>query len=155
MSNLKDECARRNAKLVANHLINDTCLNAPKWPHKPTYTHWLIRNSGPWPTWVNKGLAKQWPQIILQPAPQLHPDTQGAHPSRRDKDRAPLRQTAAGPYGGVPHRVWDYRYTVHATHTHLTQIIAYSICMCMCTGTQHNYGAWESVSCTQRRNIMS
>lgn len=43
--------------------------------------------------------------------PQLHPDTQGAHPSRRDKERAPLRQTAAGPYGGVPHRVWDYRYT--------------------------------------------
>lgn len=33
----EDECARRNAKLVATHLINDTCLNALKWPHKPTY----------------------------------------------------------------------------------------------------------------------
>lgn len=34
--------------------------------------------------------------------PRLHPDTEGAHPSRRDKDRggAPLRQTAARPYGG-------------------------------------------------------
>lgn len=34
--------------------------------------------------------------------PLLHPDTQGAHPLRRDKDSALLRQTAVGPYGGVP-----------------------------------------------------
>lgn len=34
--------------------------------------------------------------------PLLHPDTEGAHPLHRDKDSALLRQTAAGPYGGVP-----------------------------------------------------
>lgn len=54
--------------------------------------------------------------------PQLHPDTQGAHPTRRDKDQAPLRQTAAGPYGGVPRRVWDYRYTQYAPHTLISLI---------------------------------
>lgn len=38
MSDFQDECVRHNAKLVANYLISDTCLNALKWPHRPTYT---------------------------------------------------------------------------------------------------------------------
>ena len=142
MSNHKDECARRNAKLVANHLISDTCLNALKWPLRPAYTLWLIRNSGPWPTWVNKGLAKQWPPIICRSAPQLHPDTRGTHPSCRDKDRAPLRQTAAGPYGGVPHRVWDYRYTQYTPHT----CILYRIRTHVYTGNQSRCGCIRSCS---------
>lgn len=37
--------------------------------HRHIHALWLIGNSGPWPTWVNQGLAKQWPPIILQPAP--------------------------------------------------------------------------------------
>lgn len=78
MSNHKDECARRNAKLVANHLISDTCLNALKWPLRPAYTRWLIGNPGPWPTWVNKGLAKQWPPIICRSAPPAPAQTHGA-----------------------------------------------------------------------------
>lgn len=61
--------------------------------------------------------------------PQLHPDTQGAHPACRDKDLAPLRQTAAGPYGGVPRSLGLPLHTVHATHMHLTHVhITYSIC---------------------------
>lgn len=43
--------------------------NGLRKTQRRTYTLWVIRNSGPWPTWVNKGLAKQWPPIILQPAP--------------------------------------------------------------------------------------
>lgn len=62
----------------------------PAWMHwngatMPAYTHRLIRSSGPWPTWVNKGLAKQWPQIILQHAP-LYPLPQ---PSSTLTQRAP------------------------------------------------------------------
>lgn len=59
--------------------------------------------------------------IILQYAPQLHPDTEGAHPTRRDKGRDPPRQTAAEPYGGGGvQRDGDYRYDIHTTYTNTT-----------------------------------
>lgn len=79
--------------------------------------------------------------------PQLHPDTQGAHPSRRDKDLAPLRQTAAGPYGGVPHRESGITvaHSTRSTHTHLDHIhIAYSTRRCVHAGAQKMRGARES-----------
>lgn len=56
--------------------------------------------------------------------PRLHPDTEGAHPSRRDKDRgggllSDRRQRGHMEEGcvcrGGGRRVWDYRYAAHAT----------------------------------------
>ncbi len=100
--------------------------NGLTYPAEHIHTLWLIRNSGPWPTWVNKGAGETMTSNYLSARPQLHPDTQGAHPSRRDKDRAPLRQTAAGPYGGVctqslglplhTHTCISFTYTLHTVY---------------------------------------
>lgn len=61
----------------------------------PAWMHWAVDWSKlwpPWPTWVSKGLAKQWPQIILQPLPPLLPSSAPAPPRQRGRPPLTLRQ---------------------------------------------------------------
>lgn len=114
--NPEDECARRNAKLVATHLINDTCLNALKWPHKPTYMLTLapdLHGS----TRGCQTMTSNYPSA-RPPAPPRHtghpPLTQRQRPcaSQTDSSRAIWRGAAQSV--GLP--LHSARHT-HASHS--------------------------------------
>lgn len=122
---LKVECARRNAKLVANYLISDTCLNALKWPHGPSGAHtrfdWSV-NLAP----DLHGSTRGWRNNDLQlsfsppPAPPRHtgrpPLTPRQRPSSSQTDSSRAIWRGAAQSLGLP------LHTVRATHMHLTHI---------------------------------
>lgn len=139
----KDECVRRNAKLVPNHLISDTCLNALKWPRGAINTPWLIRNSGPWPTWVNKRLAKQWPPIILQPAPSSTQTHRAPTPHVETKSELLSDRQQQGHMEGGHTQSGITVTRIRRIHT------LYSVCIFTCTGSQKR---WRS-SCIKNLNL--
>lgn len=112
-----------------HHGATDTCLNAAARTRSRLISHHHPPHR---PTWVSEGHAKtmtsNYPSAPPRPsrpgstqtqrAPTPHSETKTGEEGMRGGGGAPLRQTAARPYGrggGAPRRVWDYRYAVHAT----------------------------------------
>lgn len=101
-----------------------------RWAGRARTPSRLIRSSGPPDLHGSaRHLRNNDLKLSFSPShpspPRLHPDTEGAHPSRRDKDQGGggSSQTDGSEaiwrrgvcVSGGAHRVWDYRYAAHAT----------------------------------------
>lgn len=132
----------RNAKLVANSLITDTCLNALKWCDNAR-THTPIDPQLRPLTYMGQRGARQtmtsnYPSArtpLPPPATQLHPDLEGAHPSRRDKDRRLLSDRQQR--GHMEGRHAESGITVMQCTPRIALRWVHTVkCTCMFTGTQ-------------------
>lgn len=105
---------RRNAKLVANHLISDTCLNAPKWTHRPRGAHTRFDCStalAPDLHGSTRGWRNNDPQLSFGPPPA--PPRHTGRPPLTPRQRASSSQTDSSRaiWRGAMLKVWDYRYS--------------------------------------------
>lgn len=120
-SNPGDKCAEPAQDRPSSHWHLLDCARRPYTHAEPIDPQ--LRP--PWPTWVSETLAKQWPQIILQPLPPLSapaPPRHRGRPPHTPRQRPGVEGGSSQTDGseaiwrrrGAPRRVWDYRYAGHA-----------------------------------------
>lgn len=109
-----ESCARRNVKLVANHRIRDTCLNALKWPDPRLWPLTYMGQQGAVET-----MTSNYPSARL-PAPPRHrgrpPLTPRQRPSSSQTDSSRAIWRGATHSLGLPLRSARHTHTSHLDH---------------------------------------